>query len=74
MIVGTPTDPATVTCKIKLPDASELTRSTSAIVVGLWKANYTPTLDGDHFFRFTGTGSAASDRWRKFTVLAERVP
>lgn len=72
--VGTPADPATVTCKVELPDGTEATCATSSTLVGLWKASYTPATDGEFFYRFTGTGAASGDGWRKFIVRPERVP
>jgi hypothetical protein len=73
-LVGTPTDPTAVTCKVSLPDGTESTISASGVVTGRWEATFTPTLDGDHYYRFTGTGAATADAWRKFTVRPERVP
>lgn len=74
VLVGTPTDPTTVTCTVQSPDGVEHSLSPNSVAVGRWEATFTATLDGDHFFRFTGTGAAAADGWRKFIVRPERVP
>jgi hypothetical protein len=73
-LVGTPADPATVAVKVAKPDGAEETCTPFSDLTGLWKATFTPTRDGDHFYRFTGTGAASGDRWRKFVVRPERVP
>lgn len=70
---GTPADPSTVTCKVALPDGTESTVTASSTLVGLWKATFTPTIDGDHYYRFIGTGPASGDGWKKFRVRPERV-
>jgi hypothetical protein len=72
--VGTPVNPTTVVCKVEQPDGSEATPAVANITTGLYQAVFTPTLDGDHFYRYTGSGAAVGDRWRKFIVRPERVP
>lgn len=73
-VVGNPTPPDTVTCKVELPDGTESTVAATSIATGRYRAIYTPALDGDHYYRFTGTGAAEADGWRKFVVRPERVP
>lgn len=72
-VAGTPTDPSTCTCRVELPDGTESTVTAASTLVGLWKATFTPTIDGTHFYRFIGTGPASGDGWKKFIVLPERV-
>lgn len=73
VLVGTPTDPTAVTGKVSQPDGSEVTLAPSMIVQGRWEATFTPTLDGDHYYRFSGSGAATADSWKKFVVRPERV-
>src|SRR4051794_34190002 len=72
--VGTPTDPTTVTCKVMLPAGTESTLSTTGVTTGLFRASYTPSVDGDFYYRFVGTGVASGEKWRKFRVRPQRVP
>jgi hypothetical protein len=73
VLVGTPVDPSTVTCKVAKPDGNEATLTAVSTQTGRWTAAFTPTLDGDHFYRFSGSGAAVADGWRKFVVDPERV-
>jgi hypothetical protein len=73
-LVGTPTDPTTVVCKVMKPDGTEGLPTASSTVTGLWKATFTAAADGDFYYRFTGSGAAAGDAWRKFVVRPERAP
>lgn len=72
-LVGTPTNPTTVSCKVQKPDGSEATLTPTSSQAGVWDATYTPSLDGEFFYRFAGTGAATADGWRKFVVRPERV-
>ena len=74
VMVGTPSNPTSVTLKVRKPDASEVTVATANPRTGDFVGVFVPTLDGDHYYRFTGTGAASGDRWRKFIVRPERVP
>lgn len=71
--VGNPADPTTVTCQVMKPDGSKVSATVSNPSQGRYRASYTPATDGDYYYRFTGTGTATADAWRKFTVRPERV-
>jgi hypothetical protein len=73
-LVGTPTDPTSVVCTVRLPDRTKVTVSAAKAVTGKWLATYVPATDGDFFYRFTGSGALVADGWRQFVVRPERVP
>jgi hypothetical protein len=73
-VVGTPTAPASCSCKVIDPSGSESSLAVTNPSTGRYQALFTADLDGDHYYRFTGTGTATADGWRKFVVRPERVP
>jgi hypothetical protein len=60
-------DPSTVTVKVKQPDDTITTHTYAATVskqaTGIYYVDFTPTLEGIHYVRFssTGTGQAAGE-------------
>lgn len=50
-------DPTTVTCQILLPDNTTTAPSVTRVSVGLYTADYAPSLNGLHNYEFTGTGA-----------------
>lgn len=73
-VVGQPANPGAVTCKVKLPDRTSQTLTTANPSTGKFTASFTPTLEGVHYARWTGTTPAAGDSWREFVVRPERGP
>lgn len=75
MDVGSPTNPSDVTLLVQTPngqvDISDTLENPSA---GRWVGFFDAATDGDHYYRFIGTGAAEADTWRKFIVRPERVP
>jgi hypothetical protein len=72
--VDTPTDPSTVTCKVRKPDGSEETIAPVHRSTGVYDATFTPTSSGEHWYRFEGTGAAKAAGEEYFTVRRRRVP
>jgi hypothetical protein len=73
--VGNPATPGTVECRVQVPgQANDATPAVTLVSEGRYRALFTTTVAGDHFYRFIGTGAATADRWRKFVVRPQRVP
>jgi hypothetical protein len=71
--LGKLSTPTTVTCKVLLPDGTIVTPANAAISTGRYLASYDPTLVGDHFYKFAGTGLAKAEDERQFVVRENRV-
>lgn len=74
---GTLTDPTTVTLTIRLPDGSQVVSAyggaTAAGTItkdatGLYHADYLPLTEGEHRWRWAGTGAAHAPDEGKFTI------
>lgn len=65
----TPADPSTIFLRLLLPDNTVACwafsgGSVARAGVGAYFLDYTPTVYGDHYFNFTGTGGVqAADEW-----------
>jgi hypothetical protein len=71
-LVGTPADPDEVVCTVAPPGGEREPVETASTVAGLWEGTFVPSVEGEHFYRFAGTGLASGSRWRKFMVRADR--
>jgi hypothetical protein len=66
-------NPGATTCKLLKPDLTLATLIVSNVSTGKFTAPFDTTLEGDHFVRWTGTGTATGAEERQFVVREERV-
>jgi hypothetical protein len=74
-VTGDPKDPTAVTASIRTPDGttSPLTAPTK-ISTGTYTTTFVPTQEGEHWWRFAGTGTATAAEEGVFAVRKRRVP
>lgn len=78
-ISGTDTDPTTVTFKLRDPNGTVTTYlyGTDAELVksatGIYYVDYTILYDGQHFYRFEGTGTVISAEEGDFMVRPTKI-
>lgn len=70
---GTLTDPSAVTCRVVEPDGALQTPAATRASAGVWRAVYSPTKSGDHWYRFEGTGAAKAAEEQMFNVRPRRA-
>ena len=74
---GTPTDPTTITARVKAPDGSLTVFTYPSGVTkdstGNFHADFVPTMSGTHFYRWEGTGSAQAASEASFYVQPSAV-
>ncbi len=67
-------DPTVVTVTVREPDGSEDLATVVKDSTGLYHADFTITQQGDHYYRFAGTGTPGqSAEENKFVVRKRRV-
>lgn len=71
--VDTPTDPTTVSCKVKPPTAAAVTLAPTKVATGVWQAVFPVTESGEHWYRFAGTGAAKGAEEGAFVAEPQRV-
>jgi hypothetical protein len=71
---GVLTDPTAVACRVRNPDQSVTTITASKTSTGVYTATFTPTMKGEHWYRFEGTGTAKGADEAAFVVDPQRVP
>jgi hypothetical protein len=67
---GVPTDAGAVTVTVTKPDGSTVTPSVSHDDVGVYSAQYAPTLDGPYTYRWVATGTGQTAESGSFYVGA----
>lgn len=77
-ILGAPVDPSTVVLSIKQPDGSvvTLTYANDQITkasTGNYYADFQPTIEGIHYYNYTGTGACVSASEKVFDVQPSAV-
>lgn len=65
---GDPADPTAVTGTIRLPDLTEEDLVITLSAVGVYIAPFTPTQNGLHEYRFSGTGAIVAASEGAFTA------
>ena len=65
--------PTTITLKVRAPDGTTTTISTTALGVGRYTGSFIAAMAGQHWYRFEGTGTAAVDEEQTFFVRQRRV-
>lgn len=70
---STAVNPTSVALTIKLPDGTTASPSPTNPATGSYRADYTPTLEGIHHYRWVGTGSNAGAKESHFTVKKSQV-
>jgi hypothetical protein len=69
----TATDPGTVAASLKDPSGALTVLTAVRDGVGLYHADFTPTLPGVHYYRFTGVQGLTAAGESAFVVLPSRV-
>jgi hypothetical protein len=77
--VDTLTDPTGNTCTFKVNDPTgvETTISGGSVTrlsTGIYEATFTPTVEGEHWYKAVGTGAAKGVGQSVFPVDKQRVP
>lgn len=57
---GALADPTAVTATIMLPNGTKAIVAATKTAVGIYTANYTPTVNGLHGYRFEGAGAVVA--------------
>jgi hypothetical protein len=71
---GQLTNPTAVVCKVRKPDGTTATLSTTNPSTGVFEAVLDIVLAGEHWFRFTGTGAVKAAAEQSFSVRSQQVP
>jgi hypothetical protein len=66
-------DPTTVVATIRQPNAVNATPSVTNTGVGLYRVDFQPTMEGNHFVRFVGTGALTAANQAMFHARPRRV-
>ncbi len=65
-IAGNLIDPTTVTCVVRTPDREEVSPSVTHASLGVYTANFTPSIIGGHSYKFQGTGNCQVAAFNNF--------
>jgi hypothetical protein len=72
-LTGALTDPTTVVCTVKHPDASVTTSSNTKSSTGVYYSDITIDADGWWYYRFAGTGTLVAAEEGSFFVRVRKV-
>ena len=67
-LAGTLVDPTTVTAKVMQPDGVVATLTATKVSVGKYEADFMPSQEGLHTYRFEGTGTCIAAEEQNFTT------
>ena len=70
---GVPTDPLSVTCKIRTPDDAVTSLTVTQQSIGVYQATFLTAAGGTHWYRFEGAGTVSAAHEDSFIVRDPRV-
>lgn len=68
------TSPTTVVLTVKAPNGTTTTPVVTNDSTGVYHATYAPTMDGNHWYRWDGTGALTVAEEGGFYVRPRKVP
>jgi hypothetical protein len=72
-VAGTNTDPTAATCTVIDPAGTETAVVLTRQSTGVYTGTFSPVVDGDHWYRTVGTGTAKAAAESVFHVRKRRV-